>query len=314
MRVKNPSPLKTWLIAIRPFALPASTMPVLYGSVMAVVIGGASFKVLLFLLALFTMVILTSGAHILSDVNDFRRGLDSISSPGSGAIVQGYLTLQEALTGALVLFGLGGVLTTLIVYLVGLPLLLISGIGIVIGVFYTVRPIALKYHALGDFAVFLNYGVLGTLGAWTVQTGSMGLIPVLWSIPISLLVAAILHANNWRDIETDAEKNIKTIALLIGARRSRIYYHVLIFGAFGIVLFFIIMPRSFEIFGTPMPYTTFITLALIPQTLRLSKKAASGREEDLNGLDVATAKLNLLFGLLCTGALLLANLIENPLF
>jgi 1,4-dihydroxy-2-naphthoate octaprenyltransferase len=75
------------------------------------------------------MVILTSGAHILSDVNDFLKGLDSVPSAGSGAVVRGYLTPAEALTGALVLFGMGGGLTALIVYLVGLPLLLISGIG-----------------------------------------------------------------------------------------------------------------------------------------------------------------------------------------
>ena len=33
--------LKKWLIAGRPWALPASTMPVLFGTSLAVVIGGA---------------------------------------------------------------------------------------------------------------------------------------------------------------------------------------------------------------------------------------------------------------------------------
>ena len=38
------------------------------------------------------------------------------------------------------------------------------------------------------------------LGAWVVQTRSFSWIPVLWTVPMSMLVIGILHANNWRDI------------------------------------------------------------------------------------------------------------------
>jgi len=87
----------------------------------------------------------------------------------------------------------------------------------------------LKYRALGDIAVFINFGTLGTLGAWITQTGKQAIIPVTWSIPISMLIVAILHANNWRDIGTDSSR-IKTVASFLVNRGSYFYYITLIFG------------------------------------------------------------------------------------
>lgn len=44
--------------------------------------------------------------------------------------------------------------------------------------------------------MFLNFGVLGALGAWIVQTGTLSRAPVIWAVPMSLLVVGILHSNN----------------------------------------------------------------------------------------------------------------------
>ena len=73
---ENISFLKKWWISARPFSFPASTMPVIFGTVLAVVYGGYTFKPLLFVLAFIAMVILHSGANILSDIYDFKKGLD----------------------------------------------------------------------------------------------------------------------------------------------------------------------------------------------------------------------------------------------
>lgn len=299
---KQVGTFKKWIIAARPWALPASTMPVIFGTSLAVVIGRVPLDTFGFLLALLGMVILHSAANMLSDVFDFKRGLDKTVTPVSGAIVRGWLSARQVASGSIVLFILGSLIGLLLVYRTGIILLIVGAVGVVIGLFYT----ALKYHALGDLAVFLNFGILGSLGAWIVQTRSFSWLPVLWTIPMAMLVSAILHANNWRDTISDKEREIITIAALLGDKLSLIYYSLLLFLPFIIVLGFVLIPRIFPSVLTPMPYTFFLTVLAIPNAVKLWKRAfrrhAPRQPMDFIILDGATAQHNLVFGLLCIAA------------
>lgn len=306
---KNPSLFKTSLIAIRPFALPASTMPVVFGTVLATAISKETFNLPLFIIALFSMVILHSGANMLNDVNDFRKGLDRDPTPVSGAIVRGYISLRTGLTASIILMVTGIALGLVLVYYVGIQLLVIGVIGIAIGVFYTASPFALKYNALGDLAVFLDFGILGALGAWTVQTGKVSWVPAVWAIPMSMLVVAILHANNWRDLRNDAEKDITTFASLLGDRGSMVYYGFLIFGAFGVLVLLLVLTNFVDFLKPGMPLTFMIIFIAFPLTVKLIRRGKMRLDAehglDFITLDAETSKLNLIFGLLCTAALLL---------
>jgi len=315
--IDKPTHLKTALIAIRPFALPASTMPVIFGTAASVLIGGAQFDLPLFILALFAMIILHSGANLLSDVNDFKKGLDRVPTPVSGAIVRGYITPESGMVGSIVLFVIGIGLGAVIVYRVGMPILLIGVIGLVIGASYTIKPLSLKYRALGDLAVFLNFGTLGALGAWTVQTGHLSWVPVLWAVPMSMLVVAILHSNNWRDIAGDRSNRIRTLASILGDRGSCIYYGFLIFGSFGVIALLILLSRLFHDFKPEMPLTFLITFLTFPLALKLMVRGFRRRlpegKQGFVTLDATTSLLNLLFGLLCTFALFLHLIIQRYL-
>ncbi len=309
--------LKKWIICSRPFSFPASTMPVVFGTVLATVYGGYPFKPVLFLLALTAMLMLHSGANILSDIYDYRKGLDKMPTPVSGGIVRGIISEKEALWGTVILLT-GGLLTGLLLaYLSGPWLLLIGLGGIFIGIFYTTNaPFSLKYHGLGDLAVFLDFGILGSLGAWYVQTGVLSIVPVIWAIPMATLVIGILHANNWRDIESDLKGKIFTIASLLGDKKSERYYGFLIFGPYVMVLLFIFIPYLIPSFPR-MPLTFLITLLALPLSLKLWQTATKRKDARdpmaFITLDGATAKLNLEFGLLSSLALIL-NLIIGLLF
>ncbi|MCK5839928.1 MAG: 1,4-dihydroxy-2-naphthoate octaprenyltransferase [Bacteroidales bacterium] len=301
---------KKWMISIRPFALPASTMPVIFGTFLAVFYDEYTFNPGLFLLGFFAMVILHSGANLLNDVADFKKGLDTIPSPVSGGVVKGILSSREALIAAIILLSVGTVIGLTLVWLTG-PLLLYIGLfGVLVGVFYTVGgKLTLKYHALGDLAVFLNFGILGSLGAWFVQSGSFSWIPVIWAVPMATLVIAILHANNWRDIEGDKKQNIFTIASLLGDKKSLVYYAMLIFSPFFIILALVFVPRIINGEIPALSFTFLITILSFPLALKLWAKALSRKAPkspmDFVALDGATAQLNLVFGLLCTVALFL---------
>lgn len=305
-----PSPLKKWLVAARPWSFPASTMPVVFGTALAVVAGGARLSPLRFLWALATMVVLHAAANMLSDVYDFRHGLDRDVTPVSGAVVRGWITDRQALRGAALLFAIGTASGLLIAWQTGKALLIVGGIGVAVGVAYTL----LKARALGDLAVFLDFGLLGAAGAWIVQTGSSSWLPVLWTVPMALLVIAILHANNWRDAISDGERRVRTVAGILGDRGSLAYYGGLVFLPFLIDLALIVVPRLSPGPLGSMPWTFLLVLLALPSALRLwgraVRRAAPRGPMDFVILDGATANHNLVFGLLSTAAVILEGLLR----
>jgi 1,4-dihydroxy-2-naphthoate octaprenyltransferase len=306
---------KKWWISSRPFSFPASTMPVIFGTVLAYVYGGHEFKPLLFILSFIAMVILHSGANILSDIFDYEKGLDKVPNPSSGGVVRGIISIREAWIGSVSMLVFGAAIGLYLAWVSG-PWLLAIGIGgLFVGTFYTTNTtLSWKYHGLGDLAVFLNFGILGSLGSYYVQSSTLSWIPVIWAIPMSILVIAILHANNWRDIQSDKAEKIFTIAALLGDKSSLRYYGLLIYGPFIIVLGLIFVPFLLFPEVIAMPFTFLITMAALPLAIKLWKKALNRKNPaqplDFIALDGATAQLNLLFGSLCTIALILQLVIE----
>lgn len=306
----GPSPLKRWLVAGRPWSFPASAMPVAFGTALGVVIGGARFSPFRFLWALVTMVVLHAAANMLSDVHDFRHGLDRDVTPVSGAVVRGWLTDRQVLGGAALLFAAGSLSGLLIAGQTGTALFFVGGVGVAVGLCYTL----LKARALGDLAVFLDFGLLGGAGAWIVQARAFSWLPVLWTVPMALLVIAILHANNWRDAVSDRERRVRTVAGLLGDRGSATYYGALLFAPFLIDLALILVPRLLPGPLRPMPWTFLLVLPALPSALRLwgraRRRTAPRRPMDFIVLDGATAKHNLVFGLLSTAAVILEGIVR----
>ena len=98
------------------------------------------------------------------------------------------------------------------------------------------------------------------------------------------MVAAILSGNNLRDIEHDNNAKIKTLAIILGCNKAKLLYRLLILSAFTSVLILVIYN-----FLTALSLLVFLTL---PVAFKLIK------EGNLKLIDVKTAQLHLLFGLL----------------
>jgi 1,4-dihydroxy-2-naphthoate polyprenyltransferase len=305
-----PSLPKIWWVAMRPFSFPASVMSVLYGGVLGVTTGGGRLDLPMLVLAAVGMALMHGGTNALNDAYDYEKGLDRQVLPVSGAVVRGYLTPPAATRLAAVLFGLGALIGLVIAWRVGWVIVAIGVAGLATGVLYSATPAGLKYLALGDLAVFVMFGILGTLGGWVTQTGTASWLPVLWGVPISLLVIGILHANNWRDMVSDRARGCVTVANLLGDRGSALYYDLLLLAPFVLVLGFIVVPRLTGV-GTPMPLTFAVVALAAPLALRnlgrARRRSAPRQPMDFLALDGATAQLELAFGALCTvGAVLAA--------
>lgn len=289
---------KKWAVAARLFALPASLVPVCLGTVAAVVLGHAEFQLLPFFGALLAMALLHTAANMLSDVSDYRRGLDTVPTPVSGAIVRGLLSPEKVRTGAWAVLVVGAALGLALVQVAGPGLLYVGLAGIVIGLLYS----ALKAQALGDLAVLMNFGILATLGAWMVQTRSPNWAPVIWSVPVGLHVIGILHANNWRDRTTDPAAGLKTVASILGDRGSSAYLHLLVALPF-ILVTAMICPVLSASMGIPrLPITVLAVWLSTPLALSVLARArnrnAPRKPFDFIALDGAVAQLSLGFGVL----------------
>lgn len=302
--------IKKWFISARPFSFPASVMPVIFGTALAVMFGGAGFRPLLFAAALLGMVLLHAGSNLLSDVYDYRKGMDRVVTPVCGGVPRGLITLRQSAVAGIICFSAGALLGLFLAWKSGWRLVPLGIIGIIIGVFYSFGgAFALKYHAFGDLAVFLNFGVFATLGSWFVQTGSFSLFPALMAVPSGLLIIGIVHANNWRDISEDSDAGISTMAMLLGDRGSFCYYTFLILAPFAFIVVLILMPFISHSFSMFLPSSFAVVLLVLPQARKLITTASSRLTGDGSAafitLDGATAKFNIIFGLACTGALFL---------
>src|SRR2546423_14829177 len=98
----------------------------------------------------------------------------------------------------------------------GWPIVLLGLIGFIGGYFYTAPPFQYKYRALGVPLVFLLMGPLMVVGAYYALTGRYSDQALLASLPVGFLVAAILHANDVRDVDDDARTGFKKLSTLVG--------------------------------------------------------------------------------------------------
>lgn len=216
----------------------ASIVPVLLGSAIAWS-KGYPFSWGLFFLTLLGGVLLHAGANVSNDYFDHKSGTDNINvefvnpfTGGSRMIQKGLLTPGQVLTEALMLYTLAVVIGIYLIYLRGYFILLLGIIGIVSGFFYTAPPFRFVHHGLGELLIGLNFGVLMTLGSYYVQSGSYHIEPVLVSIPVGLLITAVLYINQFQDCAADRAVGKNHLVVRLGKKRSRIGYLIIVLTAY----------------------------------------------------------------------------------
>lgn len=293
-----------WFQAVRVFSFTASVTPVLLGGAVAFGSPG-NLRWSNFPLFLVSAVLFHAATNLINDYYDFAKGVDQKDTFGSSGVLVGkLLSPQEVRRGAFFLFGLGFLLGLPLVFSRGIPILILGLIGILGGYFYTARPVGYKYLALGDLLVFILMGVLLVVGAFFAVTGKVTLNAVLTSLPIAALVTAILHANNLRDIRQDTKAGIKTLASCLGHKRSKMEYLSLIIFAYGTVFLMILTGRL-----PPLALLVFLSLPMAWKNIQKILISQPDNPQGIAMLDVATAKLHLLFGLLMVLAILLGKLL-----
>ena len=121
----------------------------------------------------------------------------------------------------------------------GGPWLLAVGVAsILCGIAYTGGPWPLGYHGFGDVFVFLFFGLVAVTTTYFVQAGRITGHSVLAGVPIGLLAANILLVNNYRDAETDAAANKRTLVVRFGLRFARAQFAASLCAALAVPILF----------------------------------------------------------------------------
>jgi 1,4-dihydroxy-2-naphthoate octaprenyltransferase len=311
---KAPGKVKIWWMAVRPFAFPASVIPVLYGSLLSVVLNpGLKFNFVLFFITLIGCVLVHIGANLVNDIFDFKKGIDKadeeIGIPHGGSLVlsKGLMSPSEMKVGAFISLFIASIIAVYLYTQIGTPILYLSIFGLFSAIFYTATPLSLKYKALGDVQVFLNFGVGMTLGSYIVQTKVFDWVPAILSIPFGLLIIAILHSNNIRDVKFDGTFGVKTLPILVGEKYAKYFYYFFVLGAYASIIFFVA-------FGL-LPWFALLNFISFPTAWKLIKMLNHVPSETMPAFEfgtkhnIMTAQLNTQFGVTLMLGLLIARYI-----
>lgn len=301
--------IKLWYQAARPRSLTATYAPLLLAAVITIVDG--VFNLPKFLLALLGALFLQIGANLVNEYVDYNRGTDEHKVAGMGMVLSrpeagGKLTSQQVLLGAIVTVVAGAAIGILLVITSGPLLLWIGMIGVLVAVTYTAGPMPLAYVGLGEIAVFICMGPLMVLGTYYAISGKISPTALLGGLPLAFTVAAILHANNMRDLEADRKANKQTLAVRLGRRGANIEYSVLIYGAYVVVGIFILL------LGTFVPWTVALAIVTLPRAIELVRMATSTDDPKLlHRVQGMTAQLHFVFGLTLAGGWLASALLPR---
>ncbi len=324
-------PAKVWLAGARPRTLPAAVVPVAVGTAAGYWSSGQlvlttpqlnsschatlctqfdhHLSWLDAVLALIVALGIQIGTNYVNDYADGERGTDDRRVGPVRLVAGGLATVREVKIAALASFGVAGVAGLVLAARVTwwfIPLGLVCAVA---GWAYTGGPRPYGYLGLGEAFVFVFFGLVATAGSAYVQhapfvTSFQGHLFsynydwgfALWAgVPVGLLAAALLEANNLRDIATDTESGKRTLAVRLGRHNA------------GLLYCFTLMGVALSI-GVLYGYRAWSLLALLATPLvvfpvRLALSDREGRR--LLPMLAATARVQIAVGVLLTIGLLI---------
>jgi 1,4-dihydroxy-2-naphthoate polyprenyltransferase len=244
--------------------LQATFVPVILGSVIALQVVHV-FNVWTFLITLLGASLIHIATNMFNDYFDFKSGNDLAvkhQNPfaGGGRILTAGLVKPSThlMVSSLCLL-IGSIIGFYLIFALSLPYLFLLGlIGVISSYFYVGPPFRLAYRGVGELVVGLNFGPVMTLGAYYVQTGTFALEPFLVSIPIGLLIAAVLWINEFPDMEADNAVGKKTLVLRLGYSRSINVYVGMVVVAYALIIGYSLLK-----FFSPTPITSLVSLIVL---------------------------------------------------
>ncbi len=270
--------IRTWLISFSPTTLTSAFSSVTLGTALAWYLNNR-FNPIIYIITLAALLLAQAGVNLVHDYYDYLSGVDILYRAGgfahrpnpiidlglrpSSVITVGYLFLTIAFLAGIYLF-----------IIIGWPVLALALIGLLIGLGYSVPPLKFHYRGYGELLAAVAMGPLVTWGSYIVQTGIYtNLAPLIVGIPNGIFTLLILLGSGALEIDACRRVGKITLVLLIGLRNIKYVVYASI-----ITMYLAIIISSILHY---LPYTSLITLLLIPRTIKLARPLMFGDESEV---------------------------------
>jgi 1,4-dihydroxy-2-naphtoate prenyltransferase (EC 2.5.1.-) len=267
---------EAWVMAARPQTLPAAAAPVFVGT--GVAIHDGVFAPLPALAALIGAALIQIGTNFANDYYDAIKGADTADREGFTRVTADGLIDPAKVKRAMYLtFAIAVLVGTTLVWIGGIPILIVGILSVASGIAYTGGPYPLGYHGLGDVFVFVFFGLIAVTGTYYVQAatftagvlplgipaGTVSLTAIVASVPIAALSTNILVVNNVRDRDEDVTTGKQTLAVRYGYTFARAEFVTLLVIAYAVPIWFLFQPAYTLTAGLPL-----VTLPVALSTAR----------------------------------------------
>jgi 1,4-dihydroxy-2-naphthoate polyprenyltransferase len=291
--------------------LTATLVPVLLGACVAYAQSGF-LRIGLFLLTLVGALAVQVGLNMSNDYHDHLTGNDAAHpqptpfSGGSRVIQEGLLQPGQVLAISAACYLVGAAIGLYLARVRGWPILAIGVVGMILAYQHNAPPLRLAYHGhgLAEVAVGIGFGPLMVAGTYYVQVQRLDGEMLLASLPVALLIAAVLTINTLPDIVADRSVDKKTLAVVLGPDGAIAVYAAEVLGAYLVVAVAVVMGI--------IPLLGLLALLPLPIAIRSIQVArrSGGRMPDILPANAATIQLHLFTGLLLCLAYALAGLLS----
>jgi len=261
-----------------------------------------------FLLATLAVVFINAGTNLTNDYFDHQSRSDDINreatpfSGGSRVIQENLISPGRIYRTSLIFFGLAALIGLYLTFARGLLVLVIGILGVLSGYFYTASPIRIGYRGWGELVVGLNCGPLVVAGAYYVQAQTLSLEALFISIPVGLLIAAVLYINEFPDHACDKVAGKNTLIVTMGRERARKGFYSLLLGTY----LFIILGTILRI----VPWTVIVSLLTFPlawKAMKIVHSNYSSTQELIPAMS-STVTIHLSVGILLSFGYILARI------
>jgi 1,4-dihydroxy-2-naphthoate polyprenyltransferase len=187
------------------------------------------------LLALVVALALQVAVNYANDYSDGIRGTDADRVGPLRLVGSGLAAPAAVKRAAFLAFGVAAVAGLALAAATAWWLVGVGLVSMLAAWFYTGGSKPYGYLGLGEVMVFVFFGLVAVVGTTYVQTETWEWAALWAGVGVGALACAILVANNLRDIPTDTVAGKRTLAVVLGDRRTRLLYAALVVLAAGAV-------------------------------------------------------------------------------
>ena len=287
-----------WIVKTRAPFFTATIVPIILGTLIAWARAG-TFYPGYFILTLIGGICLHAGVNMTNDYFDHTWGSDEINTEhatpftgGSRVIQMGIVSARTMLWQGLAFLLAGGLIGLFLAYARGPWVLWLGLFGALTGYFYTAPPFRLVATGIGELFISLDFGILMVLGAYYTQATELTAEAAVASLPVAILIAAVLYINEFQDMKADQAVGKNQIVVRLGRHKAAIGYGLLLITAYGSLVLGVLLAGV-----SPFALLGLLTLPLAWQAYQIAR-ANYDDPVALVPANATTVKIHLATGLL----------------